>query len=615
MQRKRTVSFVVAMCMLCLIVVGSGAAWAGGDKVKMSFTDAPVGLILQALGKLTGKSFTISSQAASKMVSIEMNDVPFDEALEMIAQAGGVVISKTGTNRYVVYSKEETGDGVKTEKQQEIEATEEFLSNSVMAVIPVKYVSVEDVENAINSTMGIGDSNRVVKVTKLENGDDRSFRSIVVYAASQRILDMIKKVVAQVDTPKPMVEIEVLFAEVSLNNNKNAGLSWNPMVNPITFTENNEGLGVFTLGSFTRSAISMEAALTMTFGKNNAKVLSCPKLRTMSGYKAVFKSETEQPIPEKDDDGNWSVTWKDIGISLEVLPVVMEDGTIQMSVHPKASNITSFITQGDITAPVISKRETETQVFLQPGEIMIISGLINDTEIKNLSKVPILGDIPLLGELFKSHERKKERSNVIVMLRPKLVNADRANSTVNIDKKIEQWRKQSLVSGQGVSKQEEKPTQHVDVEEILNTWRQGFDKKPVQQADKPVEKPVQQVSEPQEPKKVEQDVKQNNVPQVQSGSELDKRWQELVSQYKDKPYKPKNVQQKTETEDTNTIKDTASTDTEKQEDNMQNRQNNADQNTDQNNDQQNSKENSNDSNEGGANTSSDTSNTWIPPLE
>lgn len=538
MYSRRLVKTIITV--VCVVFLTTSIATAGQDKVKMSFTDAPVGLVLQALGKLTGSSFTISSQAANKLVSIEMDDVPFDVALEMIAQAGGVTINKVGANRYVVYGKEETGDSVKSEKQREIEATEEFLSQSVMEVVPVKYVSVEDVESAVNSTIGNG-SDSVVKVTKLENGTDRSFRSVVVYAASQRVLDMVKKVIKQIDVPKPMVEIEILFAEVSLNNNKNAGLTWNPMTNPITFTENNDGLGVFTLGSFTRSAISMEAALTATFGSNKAKVLACPKLRTMSGYKAVFKSETEQPIPEKDDDGNWSVTWKDVGISLEVLPVVMADGSIQMSVHPKASNVTSFVTQGDITAPVISKRETETQVFLEPGEIMVISGLINDSEIRNMSKVPILGDIPLLGELFKNHENKKERSNVIVMLRPKLVDAPSMKAR-DVDKKIEEWKK----SLQRTSVSEEaKEKKDVDADAILEKWKKEVKPVSQEQSIEPqkqvqTDKPNLQQEKPKEkPVETEQVGKPKGIAETEK-MKLEKKFQELVNQYKDKPvnYEP-----------------------------------------------------------------------------
>jgi len=436
----------LCFCLCFCLLSGPVLEAAGQNKIKMSFTDAPIGLVLQALGKLTGTSFTISSQAGNKLLSIEMDGVPFSAALDMIAQAGGVTIRSSGPGRYVVYSKEETGEGAKTEKQKEIQGLEDMLSKSVMEVIPVKYVSVSDVEGAINTTIGNG-SESVVKVTKLENGSDRSYRSIVVYAASKRVLDIVRKVVKQIDIPKPMVEIEILFAEVSLGDNDNFGFNWKPLASPITFTERRDDtMGVFTLGDFTRNAITAEAALASTFGKNNAKILACPKLRVMSGYKAVFKSETEQPIPQKDSDGNWSVTWKDVGISLEMLPVVMGDGTIQMSVRPKASTITSFVTQGTITAPVISKRETDTQVFLRPGEIMAISGLINDTEIKNMSKVPILGDLPVLGALFKSHDSRKERSNVIVMLRPRLVDVSKENAApVDEGKKIDEWKK-SIVS-------------------------------------------------------------------------------------------------------------------------------------------------------------------------
>jgi len=156
-------------------------------------------------------------------------------------------------------------------------------------------------------------------------------------------------------------------------------------------------------------------------GTGTGRVLANPKVRVMSGRKANFVSETQMPILTRNGDGEINTEWKNVGISLEMLPVVLDDGEIHITVTPRASSIVGEKRLGDVSAPIISERRVETQMILHPMETIVIGGLINDRDIKNMSKVPILGDIPLFGELFKSTTNETERSTVIVFLRPNIV--------------------------------------------------------------------------------------------------------------------------------------------------------------------------------------------------
>jgi len=127
----------------------------------------------------------------------------------------------------------------------------------------------------------------------------------VVYASSRDILNTVKSVVAQIDRPKPMVEMEALFIELTANDDKNIGVDWNVMTNPLKFQEEapaqnpeNDPMKYYTarFGSFWRiSPWEAEATVSALNGSGHGRVLANPKVRVMSGRKAAFVSETQMP--------------------------------------------------------------------------------------------------------------------------------------------------------------------------------------------------------------------------------------------------------------------------------------------------------------------------------
>ena len=401
------------------------------DTVSMSFSNVPVGYLFQNLGKLYGVSFSISAAAAAKVVSVEITDVEFDKALEIIAASAGVVVEQSGKGIYVVRAFGEDTEGVSQEEKKRKEQ-EARLQGAVMESITTKFVGAKEVQEALENVFG-EEFKSLVSVSQLAGDDEKeiNYNSLVIYASSPEILKTVKEVIAQIDRPKPMVEMEALFVELTMNENEYLGANWNIMTEPLKFQEEapaqnpeNDPMKYYTtrFGQFWRiSPWEAEATLTALHGTGRGRVLANPKVRVMSGRKATFVSETQMPILTKDGDGEINTEWKNVGISLEMLPVVLDDGSIYITVTPRASSIVGEQRLGDVTAPIISERRVETQMILSPKETIVIGGLINDRDIKSMSKVPILGDIPLFGELFKSTNTETERSTVIVFLRPSIV--------------------------------------------------------------------------------------------------------------------------------------------------------------------------------------------------
>ena len=172
------------------------------------------------------------------------------------------------------------------------------------------------------------------------------------------------------------------------------------------------------------------------------------------------------------EDCDVKTEYKHVGISLEVLPVVLADGTIQLAVTPRVSSITGEKTLGNTTAPIIEERKESTMVFLDPGEVMVIGGLMTDREIRSSSRVPVLWQIPLFGELFRSEKKSTERSTVNVMLRAVLVE-DSVMSGMDsrsADAVRDIWE-QSRLENPNMAPAPAGKIGKDDVDFILNQWR------------------------------------------------------------------------------------------------------------------------------------------------
>ena len=554
-------------CLCVLFILLFFVLPAGADTVSMSFSNVPVGYLFQNLGKLYGVSFSISSAAAAKVVSVELTDVEFRQALNVIAQSAGVEIVESGKGVYIVRAVGEETEGVSQEEKKRKEQ-ERRLQGAVMESLTTKFVGAKEVQEALNAIFD-EDYGSLVSVSQLAGEDEKeiNYNSIVIYASSPEILATVKKVVAQIDRPKPMVEMEALFVELTLNDNKDIGANWNVMTNPLKFQEEapaqnpeNDPMKYYTarFGQFWRiSPWEAEATISAIQGSGTGRVLANPKVRVMSGRKAAFVSETQMPILTKDSDGEINTEWKNVGISLEMLPIVLDDGTIHIKVTPRASSIVGEKRLGEVSAPIISERRVETDMLLKPDETIVIGGLINDRDIKSMSKVPVLGDIPLFGELFRSTNTEKERSTVIVFLRPRVVEPySGSNLPEGLSKKYEETveikpvsepvkqDKQVLpVTEKTKEESPEKPEQEKPAgsDEYEKKWLElvkGAKEK--QEQEKPKEPEVQKVpekpaesetkqekpSETKQEKPKEPEVKQEKPkgPEVQETKEPEKPW-------------------------------------------------------------------------------------------
>lgn len=187
------------------------------------------------------------------------------------------------------------------------------------------------------------------------------------------------------------------------------------------------GLTSPVVGAFNLLGYSSKAGLGMALGllegNGLARVLAEPTLVALSGQSANFLAGGEIPIPIAQGLGTVSVEYKPFGIGLTVSPTVLANNRIALKVAPEASelNYAQAVQLNGTIVPGISTRRADTTVELGDGESFVIGGLVSRQTASNIDKVPLLGDIPVLGTLFKSMEFQRDESELVIIVTPHLV--------------------------------------------------------------------------------------------------------------------------------------------------------------------------------------------------
>jgi len=233
------------------------------------------------------------------------------------------------------------------------------------------------------------------------------------------------------------VHIEARIVEVELRDEFSAGINWNAVLG---FLPGNptlaQRLAPSTSGGFTLTVpgADFNALLNAFATQGRVNVLSSPRVTAMNnepaimriGTQDVFFTTTTQVNPDTGQILQTTVTPQTIteGVVLSVTSQISADGFIHMSINPSVTERTGQATSrlGD-TVPIISVRETDTLVRVREGEMIVIAGLMQDRASNDTAKVPVLGDIPVVGSLFKRTERRRVKTDLVVLLRPALMGA------------------------------------------------------------------------------------------------------------------------------------------------------------------------------------------------
>lgn len=299
-------------------------------------------------------------------------------------------------------------------------------------VFELKYALVEDVQGEISAalTPTIGSMRT-----------DMRTNTLVVTDLPHQMKN-IKTIITAFDRKTRAVFIEAKIVQVTLSDTFKWGIDWDKLFE-IT---GKRGLSVtpevdmpLSLSSFGKLTVSRTGKNTLntiletlsTIGET--KILSNPHITTVEGKEATINVITQQPYSQTTTTTtdaattqSTEFTFVDVGVKLNVIPRINADGYISIVIKPEVSSITSFFpdSASEQRVPVVETANAESTVLVKDGTTIIIAGMIKDTKSLSINKVPVLGDIPIIGKLFSNKSDEIQRTETIVFLTPRIISGD-----------------------------------------------------------------------------------------------------------------------------------------------------------------------------------------------
>ena len=281
--------------------------------------------------------------------------------------------------------------------------------------------------------------------------DDRS--NAVIISGTVDDIRLIRDLVEKIDIVLAQVRIEVIIAEVTLTDTDKSGISaLNLTLGP------NAKSGAFQITNFSGSVagwdvtagvvnpLSFAAAMTDAGSRHKVKILSAPTITTTHNKQAQFAVTQQQPIitgststPTSGStttgfSTNSSVTYKDIGITLKVTPLIGDDGVIELQIDQVVDDVISNVTIDNNVQPVIGHREANSTVNVNDGQMIVLGGLQRNSGTADRNKIGFLHEIPIISNIFGGRTNEVDRTELLLFIRPHVLRAD--ESTADTGKKI-----------------------------------------------------------------------------------------------------------------------------------------------------------------------------------
>ena len=446
-------------CMLSLFLLPIVNCRAEAS-VTMNIVDSEVREVLTSLASIGGVNI-VADDSVNGKITVQLAGVSFQEALDIITKTKGLQYQTIG-NTIIVGTKNNMSAGF-----------------GQLHVFHLKFANPDDVVNAAKLALGLGGStessstenstqttttsntnsttsNNDGKTTAEISGNltvDKATNSLLFYGTASEA-QKVRAVLDQIDIPYEQVSLEAQVMSINKTDSKNLGIEWEWSKAPQSYEEYTpekitidgtsgkitsiepaeitraSSFNKGTTGgiiSFGRSPDGLPyefyyaAKINALINNGKANILSKPKITTINGKEATINIGGEVPIPTLTVSDNTTTTtyeYKETGIILKYTPRVNDDGYITAKIHTEVSTPTY---DADTKAYRFNKRSADTQVRLKDGETMVIGGLIGSDESKVMSKIPFLGDLPILGRFFSNVNNSKNESEVIFFVTARIV--------------------------------------------------------------------------------------------------------------------------------------------------------------------------------------------------
>jgi len=442
-----------------------------GEKLSLNFQNIEVRALLQVIADFTNFN-VVTSDTVTGNVTLRLKDVPWDQALDIILQAKGLGVRKSGNVLWIAPK-----DEINAKEKIDLEAKAQVASLEPLRTqsFQLNYTKAEEIAKGLtggnSAGGGGGQSARILSPRGSVIYENRTNQLFINDIPSK--LEEIQQMIAKIDIPVRQVMIEARIVEANETFGRTLGAKLGAMDlrgirggtpgfgiggdNRFAVTGNYQGVGEQTLqatisgGSYTPNSyfvnlpasgingFSASSVALSLFGAGSnrflnlelsalgadgkGKIVSSPRVITADQIKALIEQGTELPYQVATSSGATSIAFRKANLKLEVTPQITPEGSIILDVDVNKDSV------GQVTSAgyAIDTKHVQTQVLVENGGTVVIGGIFTQTDNNTETKVPFLGDVPILGHLFKTKTVNSNRSELLIFLTPKVV-SERASS-------------------------------------------------------------------------------------------------------------------------------------------------------------------------------------------
>ncbi|CAG9186615.1 type IV pilus secretin PilQ [Cupriavidus pampae] len=430
-----------------------------GERMSLNFQNIDIRSLLQVFADFTGLNI-ITSESVQGNLTLRLKDVPWDQALQIVLDAKGLASRRNGNVLWVA-PKNELAEKEKAELEARAQIVE--LEPIRSQVFQLNYQRADDVRRmllgiaptggagggAAPAVGGVGGAaaNRILSKRGSLTADPRTNQLFVSDIGSK--LEEVQQFLTKIDIPVRQVIIEARIVEASDTFSRNLGVklgfasprsgagygnTYTNVVSPVTQdgqwdngpalslpaaainTINPASVAVSLFNAGAGRFLALELSALEADGKG--KIISSPRVVTANNVKALIEQGTEFPYQQSTSSGATAVSFKKANLKLEVTPQITPEGNVMLEVDVNKDS-------PGIQTPVgfaIDTKHVQTQVLVENGGTVVIGGIYQQTLKNNSNKVPFLGDIPVLGYLFRDNSKQDDRTELLVFLTPRILN-------------------------------------------------------------------------------------------------------------------------------------------------------------------------------------------------
>jgi type IV pilus assembly protein PilQ len=420
-----------------------------GDRISLNFQDIEIRAVLQLIADFTELNL-VASDTVSGRITLRLQNVPWDQALELVLKTKGLDKRQIGNVLMVAPAAE-----IAERERQQIEANKQIaeLAPLQSEFVRIRYASAANMVQLFSA--GSEEGGSLISPRGSVVVEPRT-NSLIITDTAPKLAE-IRELIELVDIPIRQVMIEARIVIAQSDATKNLGIEWggaylnndNDSITSVSGnTENVVGLnesvingtqpqvnypgallvdlGVtrnsgFAIG-FTSGDLFLTAELSALEAAGEGEVVSQPKVITGDKQQASIKSGTEIPYQESSAAGNTTVTFKDAVLELDVTPNITPDDRIMLDLQVNQDSVGELVPSGQGGfIPSIDTTQLNTQVLVGNGETVVLGGVFKTEDIESVNKVPFFGDLPYIGAFFRNQSTTHSKTETLIFITPRIL--------------------------------------------------------------------------------------------------------------------------------------------------------------------------------------------------